>query len=157
MAKTRTNIGDHEVVIDMVYIEERSGTPLFWVIYGIFQSLIYNLFAESAMSLDRYDRSILTALQHDGRISNVQLAARVNLSESACLRRVRALEENGADRIGNVWTRSGRIYCSAFIPTVEKHSEAGLRLFPLRLHPLSHNPISIPAWEGYAGSGLRGG
>ena len=95
MAKTRTNIGNHEVVIDMVYIEERSGTPLFWVIYGIFQSLIYNLFAESAMSLDRYDRSILTALQHDGRISNVQLAARVNLSESACLRRVRALEETG--------------------------------------------------------------
>ena len=47
------------------------------------------------MSLDRYDRSILTALQHDGRISNVQLAARVNLSESACLRRVRALEEPG--------------------------------------------------------------
>ena len=47
------------------------------------------------MSLDRYDRSILTALQHDGRISNVQLAARVNLSESACLRRVRALEETG--------------------------------------------------------------
>ena len=47
------------------------------------------------MSLDRYDRSILTALQHDGRISNVQLAARVNLSESACLRRVRALEEAG--------------------------------------------------------------
>ena len=39
MAKTRTNIDDHEVVIDMVYIEERSGTPLFWVIYGIFQSL----------------------------------------------------------------------------------------------------------------------
>jgi len=47
------------------------------------------------MSLDRYDRSILTALQHDGRISNVQLATRVNLSESACLRRVRALEETG--------------------------------------------------------------
>ena len=47
------------------------------------------------MSLDRYDRAILTALQHDGRISNVQLAARVNLSESACLRRVRALEETG--------------------------------------------------------------
>ena len=47
------------------------------------------------MTLDRYDRLILTALQKDGRISNVQLAARVNLSESACLRRVRALEEEG--------------------------------------------------------------
>ena len=47
------------------------------------------------MALDRYDRLILEALQEDGRMSNVQLAARVNLSESATLRRVRALEETG--------------------------------------------------------------
>ncbi len=47
------------------------------------------------MILDRYDRAILEALQKDGRISNVQLAARVNLSESACLRRVRVLEDEG--------------------------------------------------------------
>ena len=47
------------------------------------------------MSLDRYDKLILEALQNDGRISNVQLAQRVSLSESACLRRVRALEESG--------------------------------------------------------------
>ena len=47
------------------------------------------------MTLDRYDRLILDALQKDGRISNVQLASRVRLSESACLRRVRALEQTG--------------------------------------------------------------
>ncbi len=47
------------------------------------------------MSLDRYDRAILAELQRDGRISNVQLAGLVNLSESACLRRVRALEQTG--------------------------------------------------------------
>ena len=47
------------------------------------------------MKLDNFDRSILTALQKDGRISNVDLAERVNLSESACLRRVRALEQSG--------------------------------------------------------------
>ena len=47
------------------------------------------------MELDRYDRRILEALQRDGRISNVQLAGLVNLSESACLRRVRALEDSG--------------------------------------------------------------
>ncbi len=47
------------------------------------------------MSLDRYDKSILEALQKDGRISNVQLAQLVSLSESACLRRVRALEDAG--------------------------------------------------------------
>ena len=47
------------------------------------------------MKLDRYDRTLLQALQRDGRISNVELAALVNLSESACLRRVRALEAKG--------------------------------------------------------------
>jgi Lrp/AsnC family leucine-responsive transcriptional regulator len=45
--------------------------------------------------MDRYDRQILEALQEDGRISNKQLAERVSLSESACLRRVRALEDEG--------------------------------------------------------------
>ena len=47
------------------------------------------------MSIDRDDRLILEALQRDGRISNVQLAAEINLSESACLRRVRTLEDEG--------------------------------------------------------------
>ena len=47
------------------------------------------------MELDRLDRKVLNELQRDGRISNVDLAARVNLSESACLRRVRALEQAG--------------------------------------------------------------
>lgn len=45
--------------------------------------------------MDRFDKLILEALQHDGRISNKQLARLVHLSESACLRRVRALEEDG--------------------------------------------------------------
>ena len=48
-----------------------------------------------AISLDRYDRAILRELQTDGRISNVDLAERISLSESATLRRVRALEESG--------------------------------------------------------------
>ncbi len=47
------------------------------------------------MKVDRYDRVILNALQKDGRISNVDLAGLVSLSESACLRRVRRLEEKG--------------------------------------------------------------
>ena len=47
------------------------------------------------ISLDRIDRSILHELQLDGRISNVKLAERINLSESACLRRVKLLEEAG--------------------------------------------------------------
>ncbi len=47
------------------------------------------------MTLDRFDNAILTELQRDGRISNVELAGLVSLSESACLRRVRALEQAG--------------------------------------------------------------
>ncbi len=49
----------------------------------------------SIMKIDKYDSLILEALQNDGRISNVQLAERVSLSESACLRRVRVLEDSG--------------------------------------------------------------
>ena len=47
------------------------------------------------MKLDRYDRRILEVLQEDGRISNQDLAERIGLSPSPCLRRVRALEEAG--------------------------------------------------------------
>jgi DNA-binding Lrp family transcriptional regulator len=47
------------------------------------------------MDLDRYDRAILQILQLEGRVTNSDLAARVSLSESACLRRVRALETSG--------------------------------------------------------------
>jgi Lrp/AsnC family leucine-responsive transcriptional regulator len=45
------------------------------------------------MKLDRYDRRILEILQEEGRISNQDLADRIDLSPSPCLRRVRALEE----------------------------------------------------------------
>ena len=47
------------------------------------------------MQLDRYDRQILRELQKDGRISNQELAERIGLSPSPCLRRVRVLEEAG--------------------------------------------------------------
>ena len=47
------------------------------------------------MPMDRYDRRILEVLQVEGRISNQELADRIGLSQSPCLRRVRALEESG--------------------------------------------------------------
>lgn len=47
------------------------------------------------MTLDRYDRQILEVLQQEGRLSNQELAERIGLSPSPCLRRVRALEEAG--------------------------------------------------------------
>jgi DNA-binding Lrp family transcriptional regulator len=45
--------------------------------------------------LDPIDRMILAELQADGRMTNVELAKRVGISAPPCLRRVRALEENG--------------------------------------------------------------
>lgn len=48
--------------------------------------------------LDRTDRRILEQLQSDGRLSNQELAERVALSPSPCLRRVRALERAGVIR-----------------------------------------------------------
>ena len=47
------------------------------------------------ISLDSHDHAILHVLQSEGRISNVELAEWINLSESATLRRVRALETAG--------------------------------------------------------------
>ena len=44
---------------------------------------------------DRIDRAILSTLQRDGRIANIDLADAVSLSPSACLRRVKALEASG--------------------------------------------------------------
>ena len=45
--------------------------------------------------LDRTDRRILECLQADGRISNVQLARRVNLTPTPCIERVKRLERQG--------------------------------------------------------------
>ena len=47
------------------------------------------------MEIDRYDRQILDILQENGRISNQDLADRIGLSPSPCLRRVRTLEDAG--------------------------------------------------------------
>jgi Lrp/AsnC family leucine-responsive transcriptional regulator len=47
------------------------------------------------MEIDRFDRQILEILQVEGRIANQDLADRIGLSPSPCLRRVRALEDSG--------------------------------------------------------------
>jgi DNA-binding Lrp family transcriptional regulator len=48
-----------------------------------------------SLQLDAIDRHILAELQSDGKLSNVELAQRVHLSPSACLRRVKQLEDGG--------------------------------------------------------------
>jgi DNA-binding Lrp family transcriptional regulator len=50
----------------------------------------------ASMVFDQIDRKILAELQNDGRMTNVELAQRVGLTAPPCLRRVRALEDDGA-------------------------------------------------------------
>jgi DNA-binding Lrp family transcriptional regulator len=47
------------------------------------------------VQLDAIDRVLLAELQHDGRATNAELADRIGLSPSACLRRTRRLEDAG--------------------------------------------------------------
>ncbi|MXO64296.1 Lrp/AsnC family transcriptional regulator [Altericroceibacterium endophyticum] len=49
-------------------------------------------------TLDKIDRRLLAELQAEGRVTNVELAQRVGLTAPPCLRRVRALEEEGVIR-----------------------------------------------------------
>jgi Lrp/AsnC family leucine-responsive transcriptional regulator len=84
------------------------------------------------MKLDRTDQAILAELQRDGRLSNRDLAERVHLSESACLRRVRTLEEGGViDRYAALVSQSkvglpGNVFVSI---TLNRQEQADLAAF----------------------------
>ncbi len=84
------------------------------------------------MKLDRIDQALLVELQRDGRLSNRELAERIHLSESACLRRVRALEEAGViDRYAALVSQSrvglpGNVFVSI---TLNRQEQADLRAF----------------------------
>ena len=84
------------------------------------------------MELDRYDRTILRLLQEDARMTNTSLAAQVNLSESACLRRVRALEESGLIEgyTAMVDQQRAGFPVSVFVSiTLDRQSQTGLEAF----------------------------
>jgi Lrp/AsnC family leucine-responsive transcriptional regulator len=82
--------------------------------------------------LDDKDRRIIRALQRDGRISNQDLAARVNLSPSPCLRRVRNLERAGVIRgyAARVDARAYGLPITAFVRIrLERHDETTVQTF----------------------------
>jgi Lrp/AsnC family transcriptional regulator, leucine-responsive regulatory protein len=84
------------------------------------------------MKLDRFDRTILQVLQTDGRIANSALAERVNLSESASLRRVRSLEEAGLIEGYTALLNQQKAGCpvNVFINiTLDRQDETDLRKF----------------------------
>lgn len=84
------------------------------------------------MKIDRFDRAILRVLQAEGRISNSELAERMNLSESACLRRVRALESAGLIEGYTAIINQQRAGCpvNVFVNiTLDRQDETDLRTF----------------------------
>ena len=84
------------------------------------------------MELDRYDRAIVRALQQNARITNTLLANKVNLSESACLRRVRALEEAGFIHgyTALIDQHKAGFPVNVFVSiTLDRQSQAGLEAF----------------------------
>jgi len=82
--------------------------------------------------LDPIDARILEVLQEDARISNVDLAARVNLSPSPCLRRVRALETAGVLKgyVALVAPETVGLNLNVFVRvTLERQVEQALEVF----------------------------
>jgi len=92
------------------------------------------------MELDRFDRQIMEILQREGRLSNQELAERIGLSPSPCLRRVRALEDAGlisgyratvdARKLG--LTLTALVYISMDVHTPERFAafETAIGLLP---------------------------
>jgi DNA-binding Lrp family transcriptional regulator len=77
-------------------------------------------------AMDPIDHNILRELKRDGRISNVKLAERVNLSPSACLRRVQDLERSGVIRGYRVVTdpeRTGRGLAAYVMVGLSSHTK----------------------------------
>ena len=93
MAKLTLSLGS--VVRNVLAILKHSDHILRTFI-GIF-SFMHNNTPEQPQTVqfDAIDKAILTALQHDARLTNVELAQRIHLSPSACLRRVKQLEDSG--------------------------------------------------------------
>ena len=87
--------------------------------------------AES-LSLDRIDLQLLSLLQRDGRATNADIAIQVNLSASACLRRVQRLEASGVIQgyAALVDPKRVGLGLQAFVRVqLEKHGQHGLDRF----------------------------
>lgn len=90
--------------------------------------------------MDRYDTQILEALQQEGRLSNQDLADRIGLSPSPCLRRVRQLEDEGiidgyvallnADKLGLKMTALIHISMDKHTPERFENFETQVQAFP---------------------------
>lgn len=92
--------------------------------------------SESAIRLDRTDLRLLTLLQRDGRATNSDIAARINLSASACLRRIQRLEAAGVIAGYGAWIdpKAVGLGLQAFVRVqLEKHGPSAIERFVERV------------------------
>ncbi len=93
--------------------------------------------------LSRTDRRILETLQAEGQLSNVDLAARVGLSPSPCLRRVKALEADGiiAGYVALLDRRKLGLDVVAFVEVqVDRHNDTVAEAFK---HAILRDPAVV--------------
>ena len=86
--------------------------------------------------LDRIDYGILHYLQNDGRIANTDLADKVSLSPSPCLRRVKALENSGVIKryVALVDSNAVGLGISAFVSvSLDTQEKPALEIFQDRI------------------------
>ena len=94
------------------------------------------------VSFDRIDRRILAELQSEGRMTNVELAEHVGLTAPPCLRRVRALEENGAIEGYHASLNAARLgYTITVFAMVSLKSQAESDLRAFEEHVAALDPV----------------
>jgi DNA-binding Lrp family transcriptional regulator len=104
-----------------------------------------------AAALDRTDRHILAHLQHNARLSNKALAAKVGLSPSSCLARVRRLERSGviAGYHADVALEAYGVTLEALVAIrLEKHVRTAITAFERHLGALAE----VRGWHHLAGA-----
>ena len=94
------------------------------------------------ISLDSIDRRILDELQRDGRMTNVDLAGKVGLTAPPCLRRVRALEEEGVIEGYHAGLNAARLgYTITVFAMVSLKSQAETDLRAFEGHVAALEPV----------------
>lgn len=91
--------------------------------------------------MDAVDRAIIRELQEDGRLTNQELADRVRLSPSPCLRRVRRLEEAGVvlGYTALVEQRAFGLPVTAFVRIrLERHTTDSVSVFEEHIRRIDH-------------------
>ncbi len=89
--------------------------------------------------IDATDRKLIRALQKNGRMTNLDLAAEINLSPSPCLRRLRNLEQSGAIKSYGIEVDAAAygLPVTVFVRvTLEKHTDKIVKKFEDDIHDI---------------------